>query len=103
MSGLLKTRRDTAGTRAVKNTGQPSLLPKTGQTTCYSLSGDSIDCAGTGQDGDYQAGMSYPNRFIDRGDGSVVDTVTNLIWTRQVNCVEGVNRQQAHRLRRAVI
>ncbi|MBI5194449.1 MAG: hypothetical protein HZA08_13570 [Nitrospirae bacterium] len=32
-------------------------LPKTGQTTCYDSFGAVIACAGTGQDGDIQAGV----------------------------------------------
>ena len=32
-------------------------VPKTGQTLCYDEFGDSIDCAGTGQDGNLQKGI----------------------------------------------
>ncbi len=32
-------------------TGKGTGVPMTGQTGCWSQSGDSIDCAGTGQDG----------------------------------------------------
>ena len=32
-------------------------LPRTGQTKCYDSSGIEIPCAGTGQDGEIQAGM----------------------------------------------
>ena len=33
-------------------------LPKTGQTKCYYTYGTEISCAGTGQDGDIQAGVA---------------------------------------------
>jgi len=35
-------------------------LPKTGQTRCYDSAGVEILCAGTGQDGDIQAGVAWP-------------------------------------------
>ena len=40
-------------------------LPATGQTTCYDASGTVISCAGTGQDGDIQAGVSVS--YVDNG------------------------------------
>lgn len=65
-------------------------LPQTGQTVCYAL-GDPYDyvtgCPGTGQDGEIQAGVpwSLPQRFIDHGDGTVTDTLTGLMWTKNAN------------------
>lgn len=45
-------------------------LPKTGQTTCYNTSGAVIACPGTGQDGDIQVGVPWPNpRFTVSTDG----------------------------------
>ena len=60
-------------------------LPKTGQTTCYGgTSGATvIPCTGTGQDGELQTGLAWPNpRFTDNGDQSVTDNLTGLIWTK---------------------
>lgn len=34
------------------------LVPKTGQTKCYSATGTEISCAGTGQDGEFQSGVT---------------------------------------------
>lgn len=49
-------------------------VPKTGQTTCYDANGSVIPCAGTGQDGDIQAGVAWPDpRFTDNGNGTVTD------------------------------
>jgi len=49
-------------------------LPKTGQTMIYY----------PGDDGQYQ--MGYPlgggQRFIDNGDGTIIDTVTGLMWIK---------------------
>lgn len=62
-------------------------LPRTGQTTCYDEAGNVIDCPGTGQDGDVQAGVAWPEpRFEDNGDGTVKDHLTGLIWLKDANC-----------------
>ena len=61
-------------------------VPKTGQTVCWDEFGMSIPCAGTGQDGEYQAGVSVDPRFTDNGDGTVTDNLTGLIWLQDANC-----------------
>ena len=35
-------------------TSGAASVPRTGQTSCYDSDGTVIDCAGTGQDGEYQ-------------------------------------------------
>lgn len=61
-------------------------LPRTGQTICYDSAGAVILCAGTGQDGEIQAGVPWPNpRFKDNDDGTVTDNLTGLMWTRDAN------------------
>jgi hypothetical protein len=63
-------------------------VPQTGQTQCYSSSGSSIPCAGTGQDGEFQAGVAWPvPRFTDHGNGTVRDNLTGLIWLKDALCV----------------
>jgi hypothetical protein len=59
-------------------------LPRTGQTTCYDSAGNVIACAGTGQDGEIQAGMAWPSpRFTVSTDGyCVTDNLTGLMWVR---------------------
>jgi hypothetical protein len=71
-------------------------LPKTGQTKCYNTSGGEIPCAGTGQDGEIQAGVEWPEpRFTDNGD-VVTDNLTGLMWTKNANLPGGTtNWQQA--------
>ena len=44
---------------------------RTGQTVCWDASGTAIACAGTGQDGLYQAGVSVSPRFTDNANGTV--------------------------------
>lgn len=61
-------------------------LPKTGQTRCYDDGGAEIACAGTGQDGEVQAGIAWPDpRFADPGDGTVLDNLTGLVWAQDAN------------------
>jgi pimeloyl-ACP methyl ester carboxylesterase len=63
-------------------------LPQTGQTKCYDANDIEISCAGTGQDGEVQAGVAWPEpRFSDNGDGTVTDTLTGLIWLKDANCI----------------
>ena len=55
---------------------QSSPVPKTGQTTSYA----------TGDDGDYEKGVASPSpRFIDKGDGTVIDNLTGLMWAKNAN------------------
>ena len=67
----------------------PAPVPKTGQVTCYEGVSpyDQIDCAGTGQDGEFQKGVAPPtSRFTDNEDGTVTDNLTGLIWLKEANC-----------------
>lgn len=66
--------------------GEPGTLAlaKTGQTACYDNSGTAIACAGTGQDGEMQAGAAWPNlRFTDNSDGTMTDKLTGLVWPKE--------------------
>ena len=77
-------------------------LPQTGQTLCYNssgslfnLSGTVIPCAGTGQDGELQAGLAWPNpRFTDNGDQTLTDNLTGMIWTKDANPAAGTKNWQ---------
>ena len=65
-------------------------VEKTGQTKCYNVYGDEIDCTDTGQDGDLQKGVAWPEpRFTDNEDGTVTDNLTGLIWLQNANCAKG--------------
>jgi hypothetical protein len=66
---------------------QKAPVEVTGQTECFDASGVSIDCDGTGQDGEFQAGVPWPTpRFKDNKDGTVTDNLTKLIWLRDARC-----------------
>ncbi len=64
-------------------------LPKTGETICSDTSGNVIACTNTGQDGDLQKGIAWPNpRFTDNGDGTMTDNLTGLVWLKDANCIK---------------
>lgn len=67
--------------------GASTKIAKTGQTTCWDIYGAVMACAGSGQDGDKQAGVAWPApRFVDSGDGTLVDQLTHLVWLKNSNC-----------------
>ena len=69
--------------------GVPSAVPKTGQTLCWGVGlydAFPVDCAGTGQDGEYQTGVLVSPRFTDNLDGTVTDNLTGLRWLKNANC-----------------
>ena len=46
----------------------------------YDSSGNVIPCEGTGQDGDIQAGVAWPDpRFVEVGE-CVTDNLTGVMW-----------------------
>lgn len=63
--------------------GSPMLPParplKTGSVQCASLSGQTIPCAGTGQDAEFQAGVARSYRVIGY---TVHDDSTGLEWEK---------------------
>lgn len=61
----------------------PAGVLRTGQMTCWDSSGAVIACAGTGQDGDLQAGA--PRSYTDNGNGTITDNVTGLMWEKITN------------------
>jgi hypothetical protein len=67
--------------------GGSTSVPRTGQTSTMPL-----DPAPTGSDGALQKGLAWPNpRFTDKGDGTVTDNLTGLIWLKNANCFETKN------------
>ena len=62
----------------------PGQVMKTGQTTSYA----------TGDDGDLEAGVAWPiPRFKDNNDGTILDTLTGLIWLKNANCIQIKSQQ----------
>ena len=69
-------------------------LPQTGQIKCYDTAGAEIPCAGTGQDGEIQSGVAWPNpRFFVEGN-CVTDNLTGLIWARDANLLKEITNWQ---------
>jgi hypothetical protein len=65
-----------------------AFVPQTGQTICYDVDGYTIDCEGTGQDGEYRSGVDLPApRFTSNGDGTVTDNLTGLMWQQDTDCI----------------
>jgi hypothetical protein len=60
----------------------PSLVLRTGQSSCHDAQGARIDCLNSGQDGELRRGRPWPEpRFEVRGD-LVTDRLTGLVWPR---------------------
>jgi hypothetical protein len=65
--------------------GEPGAvaLPRSGQSACHDSSGTTVTCAGTGQDGEAQAGVAWPSpRFAVNADQTITDRLTGLVWSR---------------------
>jgi len=67
------------------------VLASTGQTLCYdpactTAPCNPFPCTGTGEDGEFQAGVTVSPRFIDNNDGTVTDKLTGLVWLQEGNC-----------------
>jgi len=78
--------------------GRSTKVPRTGQKLCWdtSLPPKVIPGAGTGQDGELQEGREWPDpRFTDRGDGTVRDNLTGLIWLKNATPFGTRNWEQA--------
>jgi uncharacterized protein DUF1566/dockerin type I repeat protein len=72
----------TTTTTSTTTTAPPTCrFPATGQTTCWDSSAKVTSCAGTGQDGEIQAGA--PLSYTDNGDGTITDNNTGLVWEKQ--------------------
>lgn len=63
---------------------------RTGQVNCYDSAGNRVGCTHTGQDGELRTGRAWPQpRFTDAGDGTVLDTLTALVWTKDAQHIKG--------------
>ncbi len=59
--------------------GMSAHVPRTTRSLC--------PCINQGDDAWYRAGALWPDpRFTDRGNGSVTDNLTGLIWLKNANC-----------------
>ena len=67
--------------------GAPAAVAKTGQTACSDVNGNLQSCTSTGQDGEFQKGVSVTPRFVDNANGTVKDNLTGLIWLKNTDCL----------------
>ncbi|MEI6153075.1 MAG: DUF1566 domain-containing protein, partial [Deltaproteobacteria bacterium] len=78
-----------ASKNVTANFFKPINLPRTGQTKCYNESGTEIACTGTGQDGEIQAGLAWPDPRFTPGTGDesecMIDNMTGLMWPKNGN------------------
>lgn len=66
----------------------PAPVLQTGQTRCWDEIGVEVACAGTGQDGDSQAGVPIPQPWlVDNVDGTITDTASGLMWLQTMDCI----------------
>jgi hypothetical protein len=76
--------------------GKKAHIAQTGQTQCYGVFGQPMDCSGTGQDADIRAGIPLPKpRFVDNKNGTVTDKLTDLVWLKNANAFGTRNWQHA--------
>lgn len=64
---------------ACQNTAAAAVL-QTGVAACADSAGVPIACAGTGQDGELQRGVS--RSYTDNGNGTITDDKTGLMWEK---------------------
>jgi hypothetical protein len=62
-----------------------SILPATGQTQCYDAKGKSITCFGSGQDGEFRNGNTWPIPRFEIVSDTIFDHLTGLYWRRHTN------------------
>ena len=80
---------DSSFSNEVSATSPAINLPETGQVNCYNTSGVIVACAGTGKDGEYRKGITWPSPRFTNPDGAtpitgnlVSDQLTGLMWMR---------------------
>lgn len=78
VAGSIKSGVDLFG--VIGNAPSGGQLLKTAQVTCWNASGAVIPCPGTGQDGEFQKGLSIS--YTDNGDGTITDNNTGLMWEK---------------------
>jgi hypothetical protein len=61
------------------------VLPGTGQHRCFDVDGIPIPCQGTGQDGELQTGIQWPEPRFHADVDTVLDRLTGLVWSRRAD------------------
>ncbi len=74
--------------RIAENHNNSQVL-QTGQQNCFNENGVIIECYNTGQDGQFQSGLSYnKNRFTEKTH-LIQDNATGLTWSKDANIFKG--------------
>ncbi|MCU0836486.1 MAG: DUF1566 domain-containing protein [Chromatiaceae bacterium] len=60
--------------------GQSRVLPRSGQHACYGPDGSPRPCPGTGEDGEHQAGVPWPEPRLLASPEGLEDRMTRLVW-----------------------
>lgn len=60
--------------------GQSPHLPRTGERDCRDDRGKPVSCPGTGQDGELQQGVGWPDPRFEILSAGILDRLTNLVW-----------------------
>lgn len=60
----------------------------TGQTSCHDAQGAVVDCAGSGQDAEFRAGLSWPTPRFVLAESRVEDRLTGLMWPANASLAE---------------
>ena len=93
-SGGLRFPDGSVQTRAVEVA--PGAVDGTGGAGCFNAAGVTRSCPFTGEDGEHRAGVDWSERrFFDRGDGTIDDRLTGLMWLKDADCVGGKVEWQA--------
>ncbi|GBE08360.1 hypothetical protein BMS3Bbin11_00973 [bacterium BMS3Bbin11] len=71
------------------------VLSATGQIACYNETGDVIDCAETGQDGEYSSGRFCCSPRFEVDQKGVADKLNNLCWRQAADLCGPVSWQKA--------
>lgn len=82
--------------------GESSVLPRTGQNTCFDAAGAVIPCAGagvgsgqdgtlaSGQDGAQRRGTPWPEPRFEETVNGVLDRLTGLVWAQPKRLPSGL-------------
>lgn len=69
--------------------GQTQMLPCTGQSKCYDQQGRMIECQASGQDGEFNIGLPWPDPRFKVEQDTVFDRLTDLVWLRRADLTQG--------------
>lgn len=65
--------------------GENRELRRTGQTRCFDSGGNPVQCRETGQDGEFQYGLGWPQPRFSVAGNVVTDLLTGVRWLREAD------------------